>query len=354
MTIKEVEQKLGVPRATIRFYEKQNLIKPEREDNVYRNYSDEDVAVLKKVIIFRKLGLSVQEIKTLFEDGSLLSVSMERNMDSLEKQIEELNGAMELCRRIREKEENLETFDEEVYWEEIHKEETSGRRFLDIAGDFIKYEKEEVTAKLRVEEGENQFRYSKRNVSVKAIVLILVCGVMVCILENFRAVSFGKGIFAPILFLLILTIFEIPAFLCKDKSPKVEKWLGTIGFIIALFGMVSYILAFFGNIWRELFIEAMGNMEFLIQILVGFGITLWGFVYYVLERRLIFDRRHVTGVNGFVVVVAGGLISAGCLYMYSIEACVSYILLLIIIYQTITHFVEEKQYSEEEIFKWPD
>ncbi|WP_026518478.1 MerR family DNA-binding transcriptional regulator [Butyrivibrio sp. MC2021] len=31
MTIKEVEQLLEVPRATIRFYEKENLIKPVRE-----------------------------------------------------------------------------------------------------------------------------------------------------------------------------------------------------------------------------------------------------------------------------------------------------------------------------------
>ena len=37
MTIKEVEQLLEVPRATIRFYEKENLIKPVRESNGYRD-----------------------------------------------------------------------------------------------------------------------------------------------------------------------------------------------------------------------------------------------------------------------------------------------------------------------------
>ena len=48
MTIKQLEQELEIPRATIRFYEKERLIAPKRSDNSYREYSDEDVAVLKK------------------------------------------------------------------------------------------------------------------------------------------------------------------------------------------------------------------------------------------------------------------------------------------------------------------
>lgn len=66
MTIKEIEQELGVPRATVRFYEKENLIHPKRSGNSYRAYSEEDVAALKKVIILRKIGLSVQEIGDFF------------------------------------------------------------------------------------------------------------------------------------------------------------------------------------------------------------------------------------------------------------------------------------------------
>lgn len=33
MMIKDIEQTLGVPRATIRFYEKEGLINPKREEN---------------------------------------------------------------------------------------------------------------------------------------------------------------------------------------------------------------------------------------------------------------------------------------------------------------------------------
>ena len=40
MTIKEVENLLDIPRATVRFYEKEGLVEPIREDNGYRNYSE--------------------------------------------------------------------------------------------------------------------------------------------------------------------------------------------------------------------------------------------------------------------------------------------------------------------------
>ena len=62
MTIKEVEQILEVPRATIRFYEKEGLIDPKREGNRYRDYSEEDVEQLKRIIILRKAGLPLSDI----------------------------------------------------------------------------------------------------------------------------------------------------------------------------------------------------------------------------------------------------------------------------------------------------
>ena len=73
MTIKDIEKTLGVPRATIRFYEKEGLINPKREENGYRAYSDEDIEVLKKIIILRKIGLSVNDINDLFDGVKSLS-----------------------------------------------------------------------------------------------------------------------------------------------------------------------------------------------------------------------------------------------------------------------------------------
>ncbi len=65
MLIQDVERKSGLDRATIRFYEKEELIVPERAENGYRIYSEADVKVLLKVKLLRQLGVSLPKIKSL-------------------------------------------------------------------------------------------------------------------------------------------------------------------------------------------------------------------------------------------------------------------------------------------------
>lgn len=50
MTIKEVEERTGLTRSNIRFYEKEKLIQPIRnESNGYREYTEKDVEDIKKI-----------------------------------------------------------------------------------------------------------------------------------------------------------------------------------------------------------------------------------------------------------------------------------------------------------------
>ena len=49
MTVKEVEERTGLPRANIRYYESEGLIHPARGENGYRDYRQEDVDTLLKI-----------------------------------------------------------------------------------------------------------------------------------------------------------------------------------------------------------------------------------------------------------------------------------------------------------------
>ena len=76
MTIKETEQITGLTRSNIRFYEKEKLITPIRnEENGYREYSEEDVKNLKKIAYLRTLGISIEDIRRLVnKEADLLEV----------------------------------------------------------------------------------------------------------------------------------------------------------------------------------------------------------------------------------------------------------------------------------------
>ena len=129
MTIKEVEEILGIPRASIRYYEKEGLLNPKRGDNGYREYSDGDVATLRKVVLFRKLGLSVSDIEEIMDGSLSLTDALTANVEKLEEQLNELNGAIAMSKRIIKDQPDITLFDENYYWEEIGREEARGSRF---------------------------------------------------------------------------------------------------------------------------------------------------------------------------------------------------------------------------------
>ena len=45
MTILELEQRTGLDRSAIRYYEREGLISPNRKENSYRDYSEENANV---------------------------------------------------------------------------------------------------------------------------------------------------------------------------------------------------------------------------------------------------------------------------------------------------------------------
>lgn len=71
----EVQNKTGLTRKAIEYYEEKGIIDPVRLENGYRDYSEKDVEILEKVALFTKLGLSLKEIiEIIFDEGSLSSV----------------------------------------------------------------------------------------------------------------------------------------------------------------------------------------------------------------------------------------------------------------------------------------
>ena len=69
MRISEVAEITGLTASNIRFYEKEKLIEPSRnESNGYRDYSENDVENIKKIAYLRTLGISVEDIRNIISE----------------------------------------------------------------------------------------------------------------------------------------------------------------------------------------------------------------------------------------------------------------------------------------------
>ena len=101
MTIKEVEERTGLTRSNIRFYEKEKLIEPSRNDkNGYRDYSEKDVENIKKIAYLRTLEISIEDIRNIISDKVPLAEIIEKQTTAIQTQIEGLNQAKIMCERM--------------------------------------------------------------------------------------------------------------------------------------------------------------------------------------------------------------------------------------------------------------
>lgn len=70
MKIKEVSEKTGLTKKTIRYYEAEGLLSPEKQwqnGREYRNYSEADIQRLAKIAALRRARFSVEEIRHIHE-----------------------------------------------------------------------------------------------------------------------------------------------------------------------------------------------------------------------------------------------------------------------------------------------
>ena len=91
MTINEIAKELNMTKRAIKYYEEQGLLKVSKDSNGYRNYSKQDLEILRAVSVYRKLGISISDIKKLLEKEDkdiLLGILSEKEKELQEKTAE--------------------------------------------------------------------------------------------------------------------------------------------------------------------------------------------------------------------------------------------------------------------------
>lgn len=102
MNIAEAERRTGLSRANIRFYEKEGLLRPTRGENGYRDYTEDDVQTLRKIMLLRRLRLSVPDIRAIESGEKALPEAAAGQLDVLQGDIRESEQAYAMCRAICE------------------------------------------------------------------------------------------------------------------------------------------------------------------------------------------------------------------------------------------------------------
>ncbi len=158
-SIQKMSQISGVSGRTLRYYDELGLLKPKEISNVgYRKYSDAEVDKLQQILLYKQMGLKLEEIKTILENPDFdlkqalekqkKQLLLERNrlqqiIETVEKTLEGMKGKYQMTNEEKFKglkEESIQK-NEEKYGQEIRQKygeevvQVSNKKYLNLSED---------------------------------------------------------------------------------------------------------------------------------------------------------------------------------------------------------------------------
>lgn len=102
MNAKQAEQLTGISRRNLRFYEQQGLISPRRNaDNDYREYSQQDIEVLKLIRALRMVDVPLEDISAHLHQQMTIAELTAMQEERLKQRKKEVETSIRFCREMQ-------------------------------------------------------------------------------------------------------------------------------------------------------------------------------------------------------------------------------------------------------------
>ena len=94
MKVKEASKRIGISRRTLQYYDDIHLVKANRIENNHRDYDDEQLEDIWRVMVLKEMGFELEEIRSLIHSDNINEVLKHKKND-IHKQISTLMEKMD-------------------------------------------------------------------------------------------------------------------------------------------------------------------------------------------------------------------------------------------------------------------
>ena len=156
MLINEVAKQCGITKKAVQYYVEQHMVNPYILENGYKDFTAQDVEIIKRIVLYRRLGLSIPDIKKVLEKkDNVKSILYQRTLDMEREKIRH-----SILKKIAEGE-FVENLSSEI--NEINSKSVIIKRLLDLFpsyyGKFISLNfSRYLTEPIETEEQKNAFQ----------------------------------------------------------------------------------------------------------------------------------------------------------------------------------------------------
>ena len=253
MKINEVERQLGITKDNIRFYEREGLLAPKRLPNGYRDYDEENLETLRAILILRRLGVPVADIKDVLEHSVSLDAAMTKNIEELETKMKEMNGALLLSRRLLDRHAEVEDLKDEKLLAEMEGMEKEGFSFMGIVKDTLEYGTDALVETFTYGRPfvisplggiiSSDFRHRPSGSVLTAIIRMLIwCvigGASLSVLPFYSAMTFLKGFGISFVSALVFLVIAAAGRKLADLYPKKKGMILAARTVLAFVSLVA-------------------------------------------------------------------------------------------------------------------
>lgn len=139
MKTHEVEQILGLTKQTLIYYEKEDLIHPQRDENNYRDYSQDDIDMLRLIQLLRSMAITIDEIKLIFNHQLSIRDVLETKKEFIEYSKTKLDILEKNIKDYIKRKEVKVSFDDQII------ENWSSLNTLFLNNQSIKYNQKQIS-----------------------------------------------------------------------------------------------------------------------------------------------------------------------------------------------------------------
>ncbi|VAW73757.1 hypothetical protein MNBD_GAMMA12-273 [hydrothermal vent metagenome] len=102
LTIGQVAKKYSLSRSTLIYYDSKGILKPSgRNASNYRLYSENDLKLVERIILFRSAGLSIESIRHIDDNKhGKVEIVLEKRLSKINKEIQELRTQQNLILQL--------------------------------------------------------------------------------------------------------------------------------------------------------------------------------------------------------------------------------------------------------------
>ena len=119
MNLQEGAPQVQMTKRAIKYYEEKGLLQVEKDEIGYRRYTEENIAVLQQIQVYRKLGMELSAIQRILHDPQVEQEELQRLEEQMQRHLEQQSAQLAAVQQMLAGAKDYQLLQEQLYIKQL-------------------------------------------------------------------------------------------------------------------------------------------------------------------------------------------------------------------------------------------